>query len=479
MKTFTRFLIALCILLAPAAFGAGNIITATVTLTNTIFGTSNGMTLTLNGDTRTFTNLVQVPANQVLTNLTTTGSTTNLFTQIADFPFTGISLTYAASNAIALKGTPGSVVTAAISVNWATLAYTTNYLTNAYILRLPVSVEQPPQQTNLASMAATMLESSTNSLSATDVLLSNYVSGTQVQLVSGNKAFTGTSNYINAAFLNNPTLTNGVNYFSAFSSPGPFLPSDQFGSGASAAAAHSIAAGAQSLASGDQSSAFGYAAHASGISSTALGAGATSTGTNSIVLGVFGTASASNSMALGVYSTAAYSNSVALGTGSTTTGPAQIMLGAPGVSTIVNNYLSVLGGATFANGITNLLLTGTNALPAGADISFGRFPITTLANGPNAAVPVGTNVFIQVSGPSGAFTINGINGGPNRDGKLVIIENATGQTMTIANNSGGDPTAANRILTGFGADQSYTNNPGMVTLIYNGNAALWIVVSHN
>ena len=155
------------------------------------------------------------------------------------------------------------------------------------------------------------------------------------------------------------------------------------------------------------------------------------------------------------------------------------MLGSAGVSAVVNNYLSVLGGLTVANGVTNLWHIGTNTWLSGADIAFTRYSLSTLANGNNAGVPVGTNVFVDLSGPSGAFTINGIAGGPNRSGKYLILENATGQTMTLANQSGTDPTPGNRILTGFSADHSYTNNPGMVTLIYNDNVSRWIVLSSN
>ena len=108
-------------------------------------------------------------------------------------------------------------------------------------------------------------------------------------------------------------------------------------------------------------------------------------------------------------------------------------------------------------------------------MSFLRKNNTALANGNNAAVSVSTNIYTKVSGPSGAFAINGIAGG--RDGRIVMLQNSTGFTMTIANDSGVDPTAANRIYTGTGADVALANNPGFCTLIYDSAATRWIVVS--
>jgi hypothetical protein len=126
--------------------------------------------------------------------------------------------------------------------------------------------------------------------------------------------------------------------------------------------------------------------------------------------------------------------------------------------------LTVSAGSTF---------TGTNSF---SDLSFRRFANTTLATGNNAGVLVGTNTFVEVSGPSAAFTINGLNGSPNRDGHLVIILNQTGYNMTIAHDSGVEPTSANRIYTMTGADRATTAN-GAATLIYNANSSRWILIA--
>ena len=472
MKFLTRFLTLACLLCGLNAFAAGNIINATVAITNSI-GTSNYETITINGNLLTWTNQVFVPAAQILTNNTPAGSATNLFVQLVDFPNAGISTVYGSSTSVVMSSFPGQLLTVTVSAGYATVTYSTNYLTNAYVVRMPILVEQPGQQTNIASLMATALDKSTNVLSDTDNLLSNYVSRAQVQTITANKIFTGTSNYFASAFITGASMTNATNFGNSFSSPGTGNNSLQLGVNAQAIGQSSAAIGNGSVASAFHALAVGNSSAATVDQATAIGQRANALDTNTTALGAQTTVSAG------------HTNSTAVGFGATTTGPNQVMIGyaggggIPAISAVINNYLQVLGGLTVANGITNLFLTGTNYFPAGSDISFGRFPVTSLANGNNAAVPVGTNVFIEVSGPSGAFTINGINGQPNRDGKQIIIKNATGQTMTIANQSGTDPTAANRILTGLSADEAFTNNPGMVTLIYDGNASRWLIQSHN
>ena len=102
---------------------------------------------------------------------------------------------------------------------------------------------------------------------------------------------------------------------------------------------------------------------------------------------------------------------------------------------------------------------------------------TSLANGNNATIDFGAKVFVKIkAGPTGAFAICGIAGGA--DGRELILYNATGQNMTIANDSGVEPTAANRIYTNTGADLTATTGNGMVRLIYDSEDSRWIVVSY-
>jgi len=100
---------------------------------------------------------------------------------------------------------------------------------------------------------------------------------------------------------------------------------------------------------------------------------------------------------------------------------------------------------------------------------------TTLSAGNNAGVDFGAGAVFAVitSGPGAAFAICGIAGGA--DGRTLVVHNATGYPMTISDDSGVDPTAANRIYTPSGEDMVLS---GACTagLVYDGNSSRWRVV---
>lgn len=499
-----RILTIVCLALACFCARATDIITATIAVTNTA-GTTNGQTLTVNSDLRTWTNSVFVPGSQVLTNSAIGGAATNLFNEVALYPFSGLSLAHNGTNGITLQTAPGGALSVALSAGWGTVVLTTNSLTDATVVRVPPSVEIAQQQTNVSSGVTSWLRNpgNTNLLYESDPVMANFMGLTNSQTIAGIKKITNAASLYQGIVSNspaisgkvagaggwgltngvywtptnvNPVLSNAVNYGNPMSSPGSGFLSEQFGAGAAATGGGALAFGNNSSAT-DNATAVGGAAVASGQASTAVGHNAVAVNNSDSAFGANATAAGTNSTALGNGATvsAGHTNSTAIGTGAGTTAANQIMLGGSGINAVIQNSLSVGGGATFTAGVTNLIVRGTNSFPTGSDIAFGRFVSSGLANGNNAGVLVGTNVYVAVSGPSGAFTINGIAGG--RDGKLVTIENSTGQTMTIANQSGVDPTAANRILTGASADISLTNNPGFVDLIYDGTASRWKVKS--
>lgn len=455
---------------------SSTLVTATITVTNTA-GTTNGQTIQVNGDTRTWTNSVFVPASQILTNNSIGGCATNLFNQVADFPFLNLSLALSGTNGITLQTAPNGGLAVTLSAGWATVTLTTNTLTSAQVLRLPITVEYPSNQVSMSTFMAQALEYGTYGISSNAPALSNYCSLSTTQTVSAAKtfaSFAGTAASITNGNFLNPTLTNGVNYGNAFSSKGLGSASEQFGASASAATNSATAVGPGANALNIASTALGNSSIAQGQNSLALGYSAFAGFLQATAVGASSLGNAINATAVGYNANAAYSNSTAIGTAAATTAPNQVMLGSAGVSVSVNNALNVGGGETIANGITNLLLTGQNNAPAGADITFGRYALTTLANSNNAAIVVGTNVFVEVSGPSAAFNINGISGG--RDGKLLVLLNRTGQNMTLANDSGVDPTPSNRLYCLTGADKSITGNSAAL-LIYSGSVTHWIVLS--
>lgn len=529
MKTLFTF--ALCLLCAAAH--AGNQVTATVTVTNATF---NGYTFTVNGNTLTWTNNVLSPSTQIATNADVTGcgSKTNLLNQMALNPITLVSPPLdLGSNIFSLRAVSTNPLVVTVSGTYATIVYSTQTVSSAIAVRVPVSIETLAVQTNIDSSLVAAINSApnTNSLDQNAAVAGQLLGTNKTQTVFGvmtvnnvSSVWNGFISQVNAlanvlrggywsnAFLDNPISTNLVNYGNAISSPGSGSQSEQFGVAAVSSGLGSLAIGPGALASGDFSTAVGDAAlatnvasfsagqnaHAYGAASTAIGVNAAATNSLASAYGEASAASGSGSSAFGALAKATFDNSTAIGKGAQTTATNQVMLGGPGSSTVVTNTLSVGASASIGTTLTvgadasiagnfailgvqtNGAHVGTNNFLANSDIAFAKLSISSLAIGGNAGVAVGTNVFAEVSGPTGAFSINGINAsGAQRDGKQIIIKNSTGQTMTIANASGTDPTAGNRILTGTGADVSVTSNPGMATLIYSASDSRWILMSHN
>jgi hypothetical protein len=488
-------LVAIC----PGA-SAVDRITASVAVTNTA-GTTNGQTFAVNSDVRTFTNNVVLSSSQVLTNATAAGSKTNLYLQIALNRFSQVQLIDAGSTNFNLVGNGGYVFTVTPSVGWATVTYSTQVVTTLSDVRVPIAGEaSAAQQTNIASLLVKgENDLSTNFFYENATAVKNLVGLTNAQTIAGNKYYTGTNIYSNAAsiyysgtisnalgisgnvssltngvyqspVLVNPSLTNGQNFGNPFRSPGAGAGSEQFGTGANASGASAVAFGPSSTASGTQSSAFGNGTVATGSAATALGNDSDATAANTTAVGFLAGAAETNSTAVGANSgvPSGLGFSTAVGYSALATAAHQVRIGT------ATEYVSVPGGLQVEGSITNAHFNGTNQFPVGSDIAFGRYAVTTLANGNNAAVPVGTNVFVEVSGPSGAFTVNGIAGG--RDGKMVVLLNQTGFNMTLAHQSGVDSTAANRLVCLTAADKTVTGNSAAL-LIYSGSASRWIVVS--
>lgn len=485
-STFLALLLALFTIGCSAL--AGEFYTITVTVTNT---PSTGHSLSINGTTRIWTNAAITASGFIQSGSDINDSATNLFSQVSAFPYTGLSLRYGNSNAVVLSGAVLSSAT--LSGTWGTISISTNSSLPGLPVILPLSSMASSNRTYAGSqLVADQNTYSTNAINQTNVIASELVGKTNAQTISGAKFFTGANTYSNSsqAFiggtvsatagrltngvyltpsLDTPSMTNAVNKGNAFSSEGSAVFSQQFGADATATGILTTALGSDSHATATGATTVGCSSQASSVSSSAFGYSAAALGDAATAIGSEAYASGANSCAFGTDARSVYAYSTAIGFASQTTTDNQIMLGSSGISTVVHNLLIVQGS------ITNAAFTGivTNR---GA-LCFTRYDNSALANGNNAAVNPGTNVYMKVSGPSAAFTINGVVGG--WDGRVLTIQNTTGQTMTIANNSGVDPTAANRILTGTSADITVTNNPGFVQLIWDSAASRWGVMSRS
>lgn len=114
-------------------------------------------------------------------------------------------------------------------------------------------------------------------------------------------------------------------------------------------------------------------------------------------------------------------------------------------------------------------MSGVNAIAA-----LGRYTAVgslTLANGANSDIVLPTSEMVNVTGPTGAFSVSGFTLGAG--GRHATLYNSTSQNMTITNDA--TSTAANRILTLTGADVTLTGQ-SIARFWYHDTASRWLLL---
>ena len=122
------------------------------------------------------------------------------------------------------------------------------------------------------------------------------------------------------------------------------------------------------------------------------------------------------------------------------------------------NYVHVTGNESIAGDKT---FTGQLIRP------WGGLTLSTTNNN----VVIGDYKNFRITGPTGNFTISGLQGGV--DGRDIVLYNTVGYRMTLTN-EGANSSAANRITTLSGGDFQ-TTTQGVVNLVYDGAASRWII----
>lgn len=393
-------------------------VSVTLTATNTPV---TGNSLTLNGDVRLFTNATTVAT--ILTNLVNpVGAMSNVFSAVALYPFTATSyrLQYLSSTQLVFQGAVGQAMSMQVTGTWATVSFATNTLVETKVVRVPMSVFTSAAQSSVGSGLVEYLGQATNLL---------------LRLESTN------------AVLDRPTFTNGVNYGASLSSPSTaggtsWIAAENFGSGAVASNDYALAVGAGALALQPDTTAIGHDAVARGEYSVAVGTGVDAGGDWSLSIGAVSSALGERAIAIGKGAAAGHADSIAIGTGVTTTTSNEVRIG------VADN---------------SVVMPGKIQLPSRT--------WTSLANGNNSGVPLGTNSFVELSGATTIARLCGFAAGAADEIKWVRISGAV--TNTIANESGDDPSAANRIITGTGGDVFSTNNPSQFQLRYRAASSRW------
>jgi hypothetical protein len=98
----------------------------------------------------------------------------------------------------------------------------------------------------------------------------------------------------------------------------------------------------------------------------------------------------------------------------------------------------------------------------------------TIANGRNNNLVLPNRSIVRLSGPTGAFSITGIDNGT--PGRVLVLYNATSQNMTLSNESAFSD-AENRIVTLTGSDLA-TTGTGARILFYDTltPSKRWVVI---
>jgi hypothetical protein len=145
----------------------------------------------------------------------------------------------------------------------------------------------------------------------------------------------------------------------------------------------------------------------------------------------------------------------------------------------VSNTLTVDRAFTSSNVTARTALIATNISAGGTNIIHGSLAFTsrdntTLANGFNAAVVLGTNVDVRLSGPSGAYTNAGFALAPSGNTVYFLTIDNPGLSFALLHESGLDA-AANRIITDTGAPLHSTNRTVRVILKRDESISRWTV----
>lgn len=471
-----RLIAILALLAAVASVNAVDRITLVVTVTGVPI---SGNSLTVNSDIRTWGDVNN--SATILTNLVGVNeSTTNLFNQIASYPYSGGTiLQYVSANAIRLVGSLGANLSASQFGSWASLTLSTQSGPSTFTAVYPLeNIVGATNRTNEASALVYGLSLfSTQAFATNSASVSNLLQkgAGPLQIVSGPVHLIGavqigslstlTNGYWTNATLDKPQMTNGTNRGLAFASPGIYPNSHQF-AGGSVGGGNSLALGGSAQ---TNAVSVGYLASA-GVNGIAIGFGADgSPATNAIVIGQNGTlGNASNAVALGnnIIIGNNHHNSMVIGYGGSSTTNNQVVLGGSSHTVYVPGLLS-------AASQTNSTFRGTNVINGRVD--FTSRANTGLANGNNAGVVLGTNVYVRLSG---ATTIGALAGfAAEQDGSFHILQFTGAITNLFLNESGVDATAANRIITGTGADLALTNSPTVIAVCYDATASRWRLVS--
>lgn len=468
MKRLLSILAAIA-LLCPGA-QAAEYVTMLLTTTNQTWCLTN--TYTVNGSTRAGTNTAD--ATHFATNGLATVSASNIFSQAASWPFPGVLLSWVSPTSMTFRGVS---LTAGSSSNWCWVTLTTNSTTNASVMLYPFAPLPLIVQTNQITEIVNALGKASNAIAEGNPTLSNFVQRGASQTM-GNKLVTNsiwngvaTGSSITNARMTNITIS-GLNSFGSLA----------------------LNAGLEFLEGGTNRIVQDVGLPIDIPAGLNLGP---LIATNPVIFG--------SNLTLGVYSSLKTASGIlTLGSGDGNAVSVPLDLWVNGL--YATNFHGIAGSmtmqslevgfgtltnstGTFSNGVlkecwstnlvaTNSTLAGSNTIPG--SIFFPSVTVAGLVVGNNEPM-LGTNTYQRLTGSAGTDTVTSFKwlGGTAQppDGAFYLLQFSGQTTLTLANNSGSATAVSMRINTGTGADVSITNNPAMITVVYDSAAQRWQILS--
>ena len=420
----------LLILGCSSARSADFIITATIVVTN---APATNDIITVNAVSKMWTNQpVNVPTTEIGITNSIGGNATNLYAHAAAFPWSSLQLTRSGTNGIALTTLLNGALTVTLSGTWGEVTYATSTVTALTVIRVPFpGIPGAGNRTNQAGLLVAGIGAySPTPFPVASAAMSLFTDLSTYQALTGVKLFSGGLQMSNTlSRIIGPTeLRAETNAWVRFVEGGLFEISTN-----------------------------AIARFRDGALVQGTVAGVTFTNWNFNYVPDADTVVRRNDL----------TNMVG----------DLILNPLPLTSAIITN-LTTYGGTNTDMVLTNSTFKGSSFAETNTflgDVSFQQSIVTSLANGNNSGLDFGVHAYVKLkAGPSAAFTICGIQAA-GRDGRTLIIENATGQPWTIAHQSGTDATAANRIVTPMSLDVVLPLGT-TICLIYDIDISRWKLV---
>lgn len=422
----------------PAAVPT-SIIQGYVTITNT---PADGNTLIVNGVTRTWkTQPVAAPSTQIAITNSIGANATNLYTYLAVYPLSRLQLAHSGTNGISLLTLANGALTITASGTWATITYVTNTVGDLTAIRVPFANIPDVAVTNRVYQATEIVRGindySSLALDQDATAASELVGLDNEQTITGVKTITGFWLFDSESitFTNNTLISFGgaTVRFETNSSVSLLEGSSMsFGTNGSLSFVQPSYVYGVSVGTGTTNWNFNYTRDQDTVMRR-------KDGTNMIEFFAAGPSHYGEMLVTNLSATS-----------------------------------GLLTGLTISNATAyNFNFAGSNSF-AGT-FALKRTDFTSLASGNNAAIDFSDAIYAKiVGGPTAAFSLNGILPGTfdGAHARWLIIENATGQDMTIADNSGAESVPEYRIRTLTGADVT-TVGDEIIMLFYDSTIQRW------